>query len=141
MREIESKRERERDKSRTILGEATPRFRFCVCCLVYFSGSTRPLLRFVLSPPLVLSQTHTHAHACSQFEVWLWLWLCLCCCLCPCPCLCLYLCFADSARDGNATVFSLWIFISRPHFFYSFFLFFCVSKTSKLIKASRCIHT
>lgn len=76
--EREKERESEWERqARTILGAATPRFRFCVCFLVYLVA---PLgLCFVLCSPshtlslsLSLTQhthrhTHTQAHACSQF--------------------------------------------------------------------------
>lgn len=83
-KERESDWERQEERQpRTILGAATPRFRFCVCFLVYLVA---PLgLCFVLcslrSLYLSLSpNTHIRRHTralsfARQIGVWLWLWL------------------------------------------------------------------
>lgn len=102
-RERESDWERQGERhARTILGAATPRFRFCVCFLVYLVA---PLgLCFVLCSPshtlslslsLSLTQhtrTYTGTRVLSVLQVRLEF---------------------GFGFGGNATVFSLWIFISR----------------------------
>lgn len=100
-RERESDWERQGERqARTILGAATPRFRFCVCFLVYLVA---PLgLCFVLCSPshtlsLSLSLAHpTHTHTGTRVLSVLQVRL-----------------EFGFGFGGNATVFSLWIFISR----------------------------
>lgn len=105
VKERESDWERQGERqARTILGAATPRFRFCVCFLVYLVA---PLgLCFVLCSPshtlslsLSLSpNTRTHTHTYTSTRVLSVLQVRL---------------EFGFGFGGNATVFSLQIFISR----------------------------